>query len=233
MPNPVGTTVFPQYLKIDVGEHVPAIRPGILFRSAWGIEPGLPGAVDDPLWKVDMRGRKYVTPEELAVDHSRIAVIPVEQPRTSSVLGVDATRADYATNYVGMLDHCGRELARVVEAIAVGLDDGGCVLGCSIGRDRTGVVLALVQRGLGISLPDVLRAEEGMRAAVAGLVEISPHTFDGMTREEILIRLRAPHEPVVDAVEECERRWGSVREYLAAHGTGPGVWPRLARALAG
>lgn len=222
---------FPPYLKIDVGDHAPGIRTGVLFRSAWGIDPGLPVAVDDPIWKVDMRGRKHVTPEELAVDHSRIAVIPVEQPSGSAVLATHATRADYTANYLGMLDSCGHALAQVVQAIADGLEDGGCVLGCSIGRDRTGMVLALIQRGLGMSLPDILAAEARMRAELARLVAISPHSFEGMTREQVLTRLRAAHEPVVDSIQLREPQWESVRGYLAAHGADPGVWPRLARAL--
>lgn len=230
MPN-AQDTEFPPYLKIDVGEHVPAIRTGVLFRSGWGIAPGLPVAVNDPLWKIDMRGRKHITPEELAVDHSRITVIAVEQPSGTPVLATDATRADYTANYVGMLQHCSTALAQVVQATAECLDDGGCVLGCSLGRDRTGVVLALIQRGLGASLPDILAAEARMRTEVARLVAISPHTFRGMTREQALTRLHSAHEPVVDSIDVCERQWGSVRDYLAAHGIDPGVWPRLARAV--
>jgi protein-tyrosine phosphatase len=224
-------TEFPPYLKADVGEHVAGIRNGVLFRSAWGIEPGLPGAVDDPVLKIDMRGRRYVTAEELALDHSRIVIVPVEQPRTSSVLSADATREDYTANYLGMLDSCGEAFAQVIEAVAAGLEDGGCVLGCSIGRDRTGMVLALVLRGLGFAPDEILTAEAEMREGLADLVSVSPHTFEGMTREQVLQRLRAAHEPVIDSIGLCERRWGSVRSYLSAHGLDAGTWGRLERAL--
>lgn len=230
MPNPQ-ISLFPAYLKIDVGERVPGWRSGVLFRSAWGIEPGLLAAINDPMWKVDMRGPKYVTPEEVALDHSRIKVIPVEQTAVSAILSAHATRAEYAANYAGILGHCGPALGKVVESIAVGIDDGGCVLGCSLGRDRTGLVLGLIQRGLGVSLPGVLAAEERMRADLGLLIEISPYGFDGMSREEILNRLRTTHEPLIDCLEECERRWGSVRGYFAAHNLDPDVWARLERAL--
>jgi hypothetical protein len=223
--------VFPRYLKTDVGQYLPGVRQGVLFRSAWGVDPGLLGAVEDPIVKIDMRGRRHVTPEELALDQSRIVVIPVEQPKTSAVLRDGATREEYTANYVGMLEHCGEALASVIGAIADGIEEGGCVLGCSVGRDRTGMALALVARGLGRSHEEILSGEVGMREELAGLVEVSPHPFEGMTRGQVVDRLRAPHEPVVDTLMVCESRWGSVRSYLGRHGLGEDVWPRLERSL--
>lgn len=224
--------VFPRYLKTDVGQYLPGLRQGVLFRSAWGVDPGLLGAVEDPIVKIDMRGRRYVTPEELALDHSRIVVIPVEQPRTSSVLHDGASRAGYTANYIGMLDSCGEALAAVIGAIADGLDKGGCVLGCSIGRDRTGMALALTARGLGCSHEEILAGEARMREDIARLLQEWPREFEGMTRGQVVERLRAPHEPVVDSLVACESRWESVRSYLGRHGLKEDTWSRLERSLA-
>jgi hypothetical protein len=130
-----------------------------------------------------------------------------------------------------MLNSCGAALAQVIEALAAGLEDGGCVLGCSIGRDRTGMVLALVLRGLSSPPNEILIAEAEMREGLADLVSVSPHTFEGMTREQVLQRLRAAHEPVIDSIGVCERRWGSVRSYLSAQGLDANTWGRLERTL--
>lgn len=221
---------FPSYLKLDVADFVPGTTRGRLFRSCWGVEPGLPVAVEDPTAKLDLRGRRHVTPEELALDHTWIAVVPVEQPGGVLLREGDG-RAQYTANYLGMLDACGDELGEAVRVLAHQVAERGSVIGCSIGRDRTGVLIALVLRGIGIDAAAVQDGEARMRERLAELVEISPHAFDGMSRAQVAGRLRAAHESIGDVLAHCEDVHGGVRGYLAAHGVGPEIWDRLSAAL--
>lgn len=222
--------VFPRYLKLDVGDFVPEVRRDLLFRTSWGVNPGLVVAVDDPVAKVDLRGRAFVTAEELALDHRNIAVVEVEQPRRVAVADTDG-RAEYTNTYMALLSDCGSALAQAVQVTFEQIISGGSVVGCSLGRDRTGILIALMLRGLGLDVTEIQRSEASMRERLATLVDISPHPFEGLSRRQLSGRLRAAHESIGDMLRYCEDAHGSVQDYLGSNGLNRAIWPALGARL--
>jgi hypothetical protein len=59
---------------------------------------------------------------------------------------------------------------RVIEAIA-GAPEGGVIVHCSVGRDRTGMVVAVLLRLLGVETEEVVRDYERSEANLAPLLE--------------------------------------------------------------
>ena len=221
---------FP-YIQVDIADHVSGLRPDRLYRGAWGVNPGLLDAVADDRLKIDMRSERHLTPEELALDHTRIVRIPVQQDGVVPTLHDNAGRADYTQNYIGLLDSCGPALGEVTRLAAASVGTGPVVIGCSLGRDRTGVLIGLLLAGLGYEFDQVLAAERSMRAEVAAQVQRCPYEFEGMTRAAVLQRLGAAHESILDILLHCQRHWGSARGYLRLHGVDDECWTGLAAAL--
>ncbi len=74
--------------------------------------------------------------------------------------------------YVPFLRHCPERAANVVAVIADSLGDGGVVVHCGIGRDRTGLVSLLLLGLVGVT-PEVVAADHGMSAAEVGPLNIA------------------------------------------------------------
>jgi protein-tyrosine phosphatase len=207
-------------LKIDVGSHVPAIRRGTLFRSAWGLDPRLQSAVPGDMVCIDLRSVEEKTPAERRLANGRIMTIPVNQGGVAEMLGPHPGRAEYGAVYRGILDNCRPALKEAIDAIAGSLRQGVFV-GCSIGKDRTGVLLALTLSAIGISADEVVCAERGARADIIRYIEAMPDEvvrFGALSREQVLDRLQTAPEALADSLAHCGTSDGSTAAYLAAIG---------------
>jgi protein-tyrosine phosphatase len=145
------------------------------FRDAggWDLAPGGRMRVgrlyraDDPL-RVTAAGRCAVDALGLAAtvdlrQHSQFLRGPGFLPheRTSHIPLVDRVidpddpqriegPTDLADLYEGMLTSSGEPIARALDAIATGLADGPVLVHCAFGKDRTGLLCALVQAAIGV-----------------------------------------------------------------------------------
>jgi protein tyrosine/serine phosphatase len=170
-------------------------------------------------------------PEELAEDQPRDVDVDVVHV---SVLGeslddeyirqldahldsVDDVADHYAWSYVDFLeryrDRFGLALAAVADA------DGAVVVHCMGGKDRTGLISALLLRLAGVSLDEVgadyAASAENLEPRNAEWLASAPDDRERGRRAKLSA---TPAEGMVRAVREIESRYGDVASYLRAAG---------------
>lgn len=111
---------------------------------------------------------------------------------------------------------------RFVEAFEVLTDPASypVLLHCSAGKDRTGVIVAMVMEILGASDEDIADEYERSNAATPRLIaylESTGRQLEG-TREEIEQRLATPAERILAFLEGMRAKHGSAADYLLARG---------------
>jgi protein tyrosine/serine phosphatase len=170
-------------------------------------------------------------PEELAEDQPRDVDIDVVHV---SVLGesydrdyvaeldahlasVDDVAEHYAWSYVDFLERYRERFGRALAAIAD--SDGTVVVHCMGGKDRTGLVSALLLRLAGVGLGAIgddysLSADNLAPLSEQWLAEAT----DEAEREKRRRLAHTPAEAMISVVEEIERRYGDVASYLRAAG---------------
>jgi protein-tyrosine phosphatase len=123
----------------------------------------------------------------------------------------------YEWSYLDFLERYRDRFGRAIAAIAEA--DGPVVVHCLGGKDRTGLVVALLLRLAGVGLATI-----GADYAVSGpnlepmnrrWVEDAPDERERTKRAFLSI---SPAEGIVRVIEEIERRYGSVAAYLRAAG---------------
>ena len=128
-----------------------------------------------------------------------------------------STRAVY-------LEFLERRRPQFAQAFAAVVDapEGTVVVHCHGGKDRTGLVVALLLRLAGVDVEaigaDYALSGPNLRERTA---EWIAEADDELERERRRRIGEAPAEAMVSVLEELERRYGSVREYLRAAGVDP------------
>jgi protein-tyrosine phosphatase len=139
----------------------------------------------------------------------------------------------YAWSYIDFLeryrDHFGRAFAAVADADA----DGAVVVHCMGGKDRTGLVSALLLRLAGVS-PETIGADyaesaDNLQPRNADWLASMP---DDRARARVRKLTRTPAEAMVRVLEEIESRYGDVASYLRAAGLDDEQVARLQERLA-
>jgi protein tyrosine/serine phosphatase len=173
-------------------------------------------------------------PEELAEDQPRDVDVEVVHV---SVLGetlldgtdyvaeldahldaVDDVADHYAWSYVDFLERYRDRFGRAFAAIA-DAPDGAVVVHCAGGKDRTGLVAAILLRLAGV--PRDVVAEDYSQSAgnLAPRTERFLATVDDPLLLERWTKLsRTPAAGMLRVLEEIERRYGDVASYLRAAG---------------
>jgi protein-tyrosine phosphatase len=130
---------------------------------------------------------------------------------------VDDVADHYAWSYVDFLERYRDRFGRAVAAIADA--DGPVVVHCMGGKDRTGLVVALLLRLAGVAREDVAadyaRSAENLAPALAEWIE---EAADETERRKRIRLSGTPAEGMARVVEEIERRYGDVAGYLGAAG---------------
>ena len=120
--------------------------------------------------------------------------------------------------YLDFLERCGPNFAAAIRAIA-DAPPGGVVVHCQGGKDRTGLVVALL-----LSLAGVSKEEVAADYAISerNLVERQSaweaEADDEAERERRRQIGRTPPEAMIGVLEELEARYGGVREFLLGAG---------------
>jgi len=134
--------------------------------------------------------------------------------------------------YRAIVDLHGAELA---EAVAVIADGTPVAFGCAAGKDRTGVLAALVQSAVGVGDEEIARSYVSsappVDAFTAKLVEDydMPPWLLRLPGARVLLGASPP--TIVGMLDHVRREHGGVEEYLRAHGLADDVVPRLREAL--
>jgi protein-tyrosine phosphatase len=140
-----------------------------------------------------------------------------------------------ADGYKRMLGHFQKQVAAVMAAIAEA-PDGGVLVHCAAGKDRTGLIAALLLGLVGVA-PETIAADyaltaECLRPRDQAWVERGPG--DRAEREEQVRRFAPTAEVMLAVLEHLTERYGGVEAYLLQAGTAPGDLDRLrARLLTG
>jgi protein-tyrosine phosphatase len=127
-----------------------------------------------------------------------------------------------------------RPLVAQVFRTIVEAPEGGVVVHCMGGKDRTGLTVAFLLRMAGVGLEDIgadyALSEERLRPR-------HERWFAAATDEAELERLKriaaTPAQAIIGVIEEIERRYGSVEGYLRAGGAPEDVGERVRARLLG
>jgi protein tyrosine/serine phosphatase len=118
--------------------------------------------------------------------------------------------------YLELLERFGGRFAEAVSAVAEA-PPGGVLVHCTAGKDRTGLVAALLLRLAGVGLTEVgadyAVTERNLAPATRLWVDEAEDEVERARRVQMSL---TPAEAMVATVEELERRHGSVVDYLRA-----------------
>jgi protein tyrosine/serine phosphatase len=139
-----------------------------------------------------------------------------------------------AREYVRWIDRFAPAIGRIVAAVARAAE-GGVMIHCAGGRDRTGVTTALLLSVVGVPADtvadDYALSSELLRPRDAEYLVNGPGTRE--EREAALARAETRAEVMHEVLDHLEARHGGVEAYLLAAGVGPDDLARLhARLLA-
>lgn len=128
---------------------------------------------------------------------------------------IDWRRVNLRDRYLEMLEEGGAAIRAIFTALAHDAD-GAVVFHCSGGKDRTGVVAALVLRALGVPegtiVDDYSQSEKNLKGPVR---EYRSHLENaGLDDAAIAYLTSSPPERMSYTLEELDRRWGSTQGYL-------------------
>lgn len=222
----------------DIGG-LPAVggvtRFGVLYRSGT-----LSGLDDAGLRELSALGLRRVIDlrarEEVARAPSPVDAATVRLQSSPLFLG---SAASFFEEDVSLRDMYRRVLTnsapRVVEVVRGILADQPVLVHCTVGKDRTGITVAVALAAVGVDrdavVDDYARTETLLPAArnehVLALVRAHhPHSQHA---EELATR--SPAEVMSDVLAELDRDYGSVAGYLGAHGVDEDELRRLRDAL--
>ncbi len=178
---------------------------------------------------IDLRGgheREDDPPGELPVEVVHVPFMEASDREweeiAAQIESAAAAAPDVATStrevYLIMLEHFRDNVAASVRAVAQA-PEGGVVIHCVGGKDRTGLLTAFLLQLAGVPeeeiAADYALSEERLRPRHEGW-------FAAATSEEELERLRriaqTPAESMLGVFEELERRHGGVESYLRSAG---------------
>jgi protein-tyrosine phosphatase len=139
-----------------------------------------------------------------------------------------------AENYLWSLDRFAAATAAAVTAIA-NAPEGGVLIHCAAGKDRTGLISALLLALVGVPdqtvAADYALTAECLRPREQEWLENGPG--DRADREALLARFAPTVEVMLEVLDGLRRRYGGVEAYLRRAGVADGDLARLrARLLA-
>jgi protein-tyrosine phosphatase len=152
---------------------------------------------------------------------------PLVDDETASVLNQAATMPD---RYMLMVDRRQAAFGAIFTAIAEA--EGPVLFHCFAGKDRTGLVAAMMLSLAGVESEEIGADYAETDAQLATryaewLAKATPERVEEMRGE-----LRCPPEWILSTLEHVERTWGGVDSYLEAAGVAPDDIDRLTSTLA-
>jgi protein-tyrosine phosphatase len=204
-----------------------SIRSGVLYRGdgvhrlagddlerARGL--GLRTVVDlRTAGEIELRGRFPV--EEHPVEWLHLPIM--ERMWSEDDLIATTGAVDFlCQRYLDMLESGAESIARIVELVA---DGTPLLFHCAAGKDRTGVVAAVLLGLAGVAageIADDYHATAGAMAAFLDWLTVThPEALDAMTSQPPEY-LEAPHAAMATFLEEVDARYGSIEGYVRGLG---------------
>lgn len=168
---------------------------------------------------IDLRGphETGVTPHPFR-DHSGVAYINVMLFDALAPIALAKPAFDMAQRYCDALDQCGPRLADVLRAI-VEAPPGVVLFHCTAGKDRTGIVAALLLSLAGVSQDDIA-ADYALTASAGRLIEdLRARALSAGGDADHVERMMASDAgTMLIMLEHLERKHGGIRPYLTSIG---------------
>ena len=137
-------------------------------------------------------------------------------------------------SYIGMVDRFQDCIAEIIRTIAIA-PEGGVLVHCAIGRDRTGVTCGLLLELAGVDRDtiglDYAMSEECLVQEQLDFLENGPG--DREEREKVILNHVANPEVMIGVLEHLDQRYGGTGDYLAAGGVADRELERLRQRLLG
>jgi protein-tyrosine phosphatase len=175
---------------------------------------------------VDLREdveREADPPGELPVDVVHVPVLTaasddewaeIQELSASAADDVEATRVVY----LEFLERYRHRFVQAVQEVARA-PDGVVLVHCYGGKDRTGLVVALLLRLAGVGIEEIADdygvSEENLRPSASAWFAEAPDEEERARRQRISV---SPAAAMRAVLSELERRYGTVDEYLLAGG---------------
>ncbi len=145
---------------------------------------------------------------------------------------IDWEKVDLQNRYLEMLDEGAQVIREVLEHIA-GDDGTATVFHCTGGKDRTGVLAAVLLRTLGVDDEVIVEDYAISEKHLEPFVEAS-RTFmesEGYDPQIVLYLCGSPADRMARMLADMDARWGSVEGYLAWTGMAERTFERLRERL--
>lgn len=219
----------------DVGG-IPAeggrIRSGVLLRSGQlsGVTSAGAAALQGSIQHiVDLRDGEEVAAEPTEIEGPETTHLPLFLGSVRSFFEADTSLDDL---YLHLLEESGERLVEAIRIIAAGEPT---LVHCTVGKDRTGVTVALALSAVGAD-----------REAVIADYALTESQLPAQRSQRIAEYLRSQHPEAVHAValatqspapvmrnllEQIDERWGSAAGYLRANGITDAELAALKKAL--
>jgi protein-tyrosine phosphatase len=181
------------------------------------------------------RGDDQPVPAGIAVEHVSLfgSHDPAEAARVDALVRAapDGTAATAAL-YVDTLATCADTVAAAVDAVA-GAGEGGVVVHCYVGKDRTGIVAALLLELAGVERGAVVGDYGLTEGRVGPLVDDWIAEADDEADREMRRRISAaPAAAMATTLEALDELHGGAHAYLRRAGVTEAALERVRRRLA-
>ena len=138
--------------------------------------------------------------------------------------------SDMYGRYLMMLEHRQEAFCDILNSVAEA--EGGVVFHCFAGKDRTGLVAALMLAVAGVTDEAIAADFAETDAQLAARYQEWLAAAAPQRRQEMLEELQCPPERILGVLDHLDQRWGGAEAYLEAAGMSPANIDRLASKLA-
>ena len=181
---------------------------------------------------IDLRGphETTLTPHPFR-DHTTIAYRNIVLFDALAPIAMSETPFDMAQRYCDALDECGPQLAEVLRAI-IAAPPGIVMFHCTAGKDRTGIVAALLLLIAGVDRSDIASDYALTAAAVDMIDQLRQRALDAGAQPDHIERVLASDaRTMLVMLDHLDTAHGGIDAYLAHIGLAPSERAALADRL--
>jgi protein-tyrosine phosphatase len=211
------------------------MRPGSLLRTGWSLTAPCAGHAAFPAWwwALDLRS----APERslaLPAKADRELLVAVDVPGVGGLLAGHPDESVYGRLYRDMALRCGQDIVAAIAAVASHLPDP-VVVGCSLGKDRTGLVVALILSLIGVPDLENLATDRAARVALGACPAAMGQyaRLRGITPAELRRRLTLGTSAIGCLLTWITEEHRGTESFLRAQGMSSGTISAMRRGLSG
>jgi protein-tyrosine phosphatase len=190
---------------------------GALYRSEvprpeWTEQADV--AVWPPGTVVDLRSAQERTAPHPLADVATVHTVPLGASLAPALAAEQTSDPDLDWAYRHLVADAAAEIARIVRIVAGG--PGPVLVHCTAGKDRTGIVLAVLLRAVGVRRADIMADYLRTEANLPKLWAVLRAAGMPFPRNEALLGVQAAAlDAVLDAIEAAP---GGIQGWLSEHG---------------